>query len=219
MSGPQTIADILDDYIVANAIQEPEIRKRMRQDSAICSQSNMQISLGQVQLLELLTRALGFQRAINLGRVAGYSSLCIALAMPPEGRLIAGNMSKELMATSQRYWREAGIAHKIDLRPATALEILNDLIQKGECGRFDFVFFDADKALYSDYYERAIALLRPGGLIAINNTFWYGKVTDPSVEDNETCAVRNMNRQVFEDERVYLSMLAIAGGLALVLKK
>ena len=219
MPDAQTIAAVLDDYIVANAVQEPEIQKRMRQDSEICSQSNMRISPGQVQLLELLTRALRFQRAINVGPDTGYSSLCIALAMPPEGRLVAGNMSKELMAAAQRYWREAGIAHKIDLRPATALETFDGLIHKGECGRFDLVCFDADKVLYSDYYERAIALLRPGGLIAISNSLRHGKVTEPSVEDDETCAVRNMNRQVFGDARVRLSLLAVAGGLALVLKK
>lgn len=219
MPGHQTIANILDDYIAANSAQEPEILKRMRQDSASQSLRDLQISLEQAQFLQLLTRALGFRRAINVATGTGYFSLCIALAMPAEGRLIANETSEQLMSAARRYWRQAGVAHKIDLRRATALETFDDLIHMGECGRFDFVYFDADKTLYSDHYERAIALLRPGGLIAINNSLWDGKVTDPSAEDHDTCAIRNMNRQIFEDARVNLAIISTAGGLALVHKK
>jgi len=149
----------------------------------------------------------------------GYSSLVVALALPADGRLIACDVNEEYTAVARRYWREAGVDHKIDLRLAPALETLDELLADAEAGRFDFAFIDADKERYAEYYERCLALLRPGGLIVIDNVLWSGEVADPAVTSPVVLAIRELNQKLHHDERIDLSLLPIADGVALVRKR
>jgi predicted O-methyltransferase YrrM len=213
------IDEPLHDYLIAHSLREPDVLARLRGENRQHPLQDMPISPEQGQFLQLLTRAMGFRRTIEIGVFTGYSSLSVALAMPPEGRVIACDVSDEWTSTAKRYWRDAGIAHKIDLRLGPALETLNGLIRTGESGKFDFVFIDADKLNYLNYYERALALVRPGGMIGIDNTLWYGKVADAEQQDSDTNAIRALNKRIHEDCRVYLSMIPMSDGFTLVLKK
>jgi predicted O-methyltransferase YrrM len=139
--------------------------------------------------------------------------------LPDDGQVIACDINKDWTAVGQRYWREAGVEDKIDLRLGPGLVTLDDLIANGQAGQFDFVFIDADKTNYASYYERALVLLRPGGLIGVDNVLWYGRVLDASVDDPDTRAIREFNRQLKDDDRVWLSMLAVRDGLTLACKK
>jgi caffeoyl-CoA O-methyltransferase len=213
------IDEPIHDYLIAHSLREPDVLLRLREENRHHPLQDMPISPEQGQFLQLLTRAMGFRRTIEIGVFTGYSSLSVALAMPPEGRVIACDVSDEWTSTARRYWRDAGVAHKIDLRLGPALETLNGLIRTGESGKFDFVFIDADKPNYLNYYERALALVRPGGMIGIDNTLWYGKVADAGQQDSDTNAIRALNERVHEDRRVYLSMIPMSDGLTLLLKK
>ena len=179
----------------------------------------MQIAPEQGQFMSMLVRLLGARRAIEIGVFTGYSSLCIAAALPADGELIACDVNEDWTAMAQRYWREAGLAHKISLRLAPALETLDALLRAGEEGNFDFVFIDADKVNYPHYYERALALLKPGGLIAVDNVLWGGSVADPGADDDNTRAIRAFNRGLHQDPRVELSLVPIGDGLSLARKK
>lgn len=219
MLKPLVMTEPLHQYLIANSVHEPDVLARLRKENLDHPLPDMPISPEQGQLLQLLTRAMGFRRTIEIGVFTGYSALSVALAMPPNGRVIACDVNDEWASTAKRYWRDAGIAHKIDLRLGPALNTLNELIRAGESDRFDFVFIDADKPNYLNYYERAVALVRPGGLIGIDNTLWYGKVVDESQQDADTNAIRALNRRVYEDERVHLAMIPISDGFTLALKK
>jgi predicted O-methyltransferase YrrM len=179
----------------------------------------MQIAPEQGQLMAVLARMIGARRAIEVGVFTGYSSLVVALALPPDGKLLACDVSEEYTVVAQRYWREAGVDHKIDLRLAPALDTLDGLLAGGEAGRFDFAFIDADKERYTDYYERCLALLRPGGLILIDNVLWSGEVADPAVTSPAVVAIRELNRKLHHDDRIDLSLLPIADGLTLARKR
>jgi predicted O-methyltransferase YrrM len=179
----------------------------------------MQIAPEQGQFMALLVRLLGATRGIEVGVFTGYSSLAVALAMPPAGRLIACDISEEYTAIARRYWAAAGVAGKIELRLAPALETLDALLAEGAAGRFDFGFIDADKGGYADYYERLLALLRPGGLVAVDNTLWGGDVADPANQDPDTLAIREFNEKLRTDERVDVSLVPIGDGLTLARKR
>jgi len=179
----------------------------------------MQISPEQGQLMALLVQMTNVRKALEVGVFTGYSALAVALALPPEGQLVACDVSEEYTAIAQKFWQQAEVDTKIDLRLAPATETLQQLIESGQAGTFDFAFIDADKSNYDTYYEQALALLRPGGLVAIDNVLWYGRVADPDVTDNRTQRIRALNQKLHHDERVDLSLLPIGDGLTLARKR
>jgi caffeoyl-CoA O-methyltransferase len=180
--------------------------------------ARMQITPEQGQFMQMLVLLLGAIKTLEVGVFTGYSSLAVALAMPDHGRVIACDIDEEWTGIAQKYWKEAGVAQKIDLRIAPALKTLDTLLAEGEQATFDFAFIDADKANYDKYYERALKLLRSGGLIAVDNVLWHGRVVDPSVNDEDTMAIRKLNEKLYADDRVDLSMLPIGDGLTLARK-
>jgi predicted O-methyltransferase YrrM len=218
-TGDLTINNDLLDYMGRVTIREPDVLRRLREETSRYPLSDMQISAEQGQLMALLMHLMSARRTLEIGVFTGYSSLAVALALPDDGRIIACDINEEWTSLGRRYWREAGVEGKIDLRLGPALKTLDDLIAQGQGGRFDFAFIDADKGNYANYYERVLVLLRPGGLIAVDNVLWEGKVVDPSVNDDDTRAIRAFNESLHHDERVWLSMLPIRDGLTLACKK
>ena len=214
-----TLPDALYDYVLSVSLREEPILQRLRKETATDSMSVMQIAPEQGQFMALLVQLMGARKALEIGVYTGYSALCVASALPADGRLVACDISEPWTAVAQRYWREADVIGKIDLRLAPALETLDQLIQAGETGTFDFAFIDADKENYLAYYERVLELLRPGGLIAIDNTLWSGSVIDPSCQDANTRAIRAFNKALHKDTRVYISLVPIADGLTFALKR
>jgi len=209
----------LYDYLLANSLREPEILRRLREESPWQGSTGMQISPDQGQLMALLVQLLGARRCIEVGTFTGYSALCVALALPADGRLIACDINAETTTIARRFWEEAGVAERIELRLAPALETLDSLIAEGAENTYDFVFIDADKPNYEAYYERALTLLRPGGLMAVDNVLWHGSVIDSSRRDPDTEAIRAFNRKVAADQRVSCSMLPVGDGMTLALKR
>jgi predicted O-methyltransferase YrrM len=215
------VDDRLYDYILAASSREPELLARLREETRerFAERFGMQISPEQGQFMALLVQLMGARKTLEVGVFTGYSSLSVALALPEDGRIVACDVSEEWTSIARRYWEEAGVAHKIDLRLAPAIETLDALLAAGEAGTFDFAFIDADKGNYAAYYERALELLRPGGLVTIDNVLWSGRVADPSVDDADTAAIRELNEQLHRDERVALSLLPVGDGLTLALKR
>ncbi len=208
------LPDDLYAYLLDCSVRETDVARRLREETQELEQSNMQIGPEQAQFMTLLVELLGVQHALEVGTFTGYSALAVASALPENGRLVACDVSEEWTAIGRRYWAEAGVAHKIDLRLAPAIETLDALlVEEGE-DRFDFAFLDADKQGY-DYYERALRLVRPGGLIVIDNTLWEGKVVDPLVTDPDTEAIRHLNKKLSDDDRISLSLVPIGDGLSL----
>lgn len=206
-------------YLLSVSLRESDILRRLREETANHPFSMMQIAPEQGQFMALLVQLLGAKKTLEIGVFTGYSSLCVALALPPEGKVIACDISEEYTSTARRYWKEAGVADKIDLRIAPALETLDKLLAEGQAGTYDFAFIDADKENYEGYYERSLQLIRPGGLIAVDNVLWGGRVADPQVQDKSTQAIRDFNQKLHHDERVSLSLVPIADGLTLALKR
>lgn len=220
MSNLQTpITPELAEYVRSVSLREPDLLRRLREETAARRDASMQVSPEQGQFLGMLVRLMGVRKAIEVGVFTGLSSLHVALAMPPEGRLIACDVNTESTAIARRYWQEAGVADKIDLRIAPALETLDALLRAGGEGRYDFAFVDADKESYGRYYERVLKLLRPGGLAVFDNVLWDGKVIDASVRDADTLAIREFNARLHLDDRVWLSLVTIGDGLALASKR
>ena len=213
-----SVSNNLYAYLLENSLCEPEILRRLREENASHPKAEFQIAPEQGQFMRLLVQVLGVRRAIEVGVFTGYSALSVALAMPPGGRLVACDVSEEFTNIAKRYWEEAGVALKIDLRLGPALETLDSLIRAGQAGSYDFVFIDADKVNYLAYYERALSLVRSGGLVAIDNTLWYGYVADDAKNDSDTISIRALNRRILEDNRVLASLLPLADGLTLALK-
>jgi predicted O-methyltransferase YrrM len=206
-------------YVVRHGVREPEILKRLRDETALLPQHNMQIAPEQGALLALLVELVGAKRCIEIGTFTGYSSLVVALAMPPDGTIVCCDVSEEWTAVARRYWAEAGVADRVDLRLAPALETMDKLLAGGAEGTFDFAFIDARKSEYPDYHERVVRLLRSGGLAAYDNVFWDGDVIDESKQDAETLGVRRLNERLAADERVTISMLPVADGVTLARKR
>jgi len=211
--------DRLGDYLLSVGVREPEAARALREETAGRPESNMQIAPEQGQFLDFLIRALSVRRAIEVGVYTGYSALITALALPADGELIACDINPEWTAIGQRYWRQAGVSDRIRLHLRPALDTLNALIGAGESGRFDFAFIDADKEGYPDYFEACLKLMRPGGVIAVDNTLWSGHVADPAVQDADTAALRAFNAALRADSRVDLCLLPIADGLTLLRKR
>ncbi|KAF3885995.1 MULTISPECIES: class I SAM-dependent methyltransferase [Nostocales] len=207
----------LYEYLLSVSVQEPEILTQLRQETAQHPMSQMQIAPEQGQFLALLVQLMNAKKTLDIGVFTGYSSLVVALALPPEGKVVACDVSEEYTAIARRYWQQAGVANKIELHIAPAIETLDRLRAQGET--FDFAFIDADKSNYDNYYEQALQLVRPGGLIAIDNVLWSGRVADPQVQDNRTNYMRTFNEKLYRDSRVTISLVPIADGLTLALKK
>jgi caffeoyl-CoA O-methyltransferase len=214
-----SITEDLYEYILAVSLREPDIQRRLREETAQLPLSIMQISPDQGQFISLLVKLINAKHAIEIGVFTGYSALSIALAMPPDGRLIACDINSETTATAQRYWQEASVADQIDLRIAPALDTLNALIAEGREDTFDFVFIDADKINYSAYFEHSLRLCRSGGLIAVDNVLWFGSVIDEDKQDEDTVAIRDFNRKLSCDERIDTSLVPIGDGLMLARKR
>ena len=206
-------------YLVRNGVREPDILKRLRDETALLPQHNMQIAPEQGALLALLVELVGAKRCIEIGTFTGYSSTVVALAMPPDGTIVCCDVSEEWTAVARRYWAEAGVADRVDLRLAPAIETLDKLLASGAEGTFDFAFIDARKSEYPDYHERIVRLLRSGGLAAYDNVLWGGSVIDESKQDDETLGVRRLNERLAADQRVTISMLPVADGVTLARKR
>jgi caffeoyl-CoA O-methyltransferase len=213
-----SLSNALHAYLVEHSVREPEILQRLRAETANDSMSMMQISPEQGQFMQLLVKLMGATNCVEVGVFTGYSSLAVALALPANGRIVACDVSEKWTAVARKYWIEAGVAAKIDLRIAPALSTLDGLLTSGRAGTFDFAFIDADKINYLHYYERALTLVRSGGLIAIDNTLWGGQVIDKKAKSDDTVAIRQLNDQLRSDLRVHLSLLPIGDGLTLALK-
>jgi caffeoyl-CoA O-methyltransferase len=213
-----TLSDDLYAYLFEHSVREPDILRRLREETARDSMARMQIAPEQGQLMQLLVRLMGARRYLEVGVFTGYSSLAVALALPAEGRIVACDVSDTWTKVARRYWAEAGVAEKMDLRLAPALQTLDGLIAGGAAGSFDFAFIDADKTSYRAYYERALTLIRVGGLIAVDNTLWGGQVADPKACDADTQAIRDFNRHLRDDRPVHLCLVPIGDGLSLALK-
>jgi predicted O-methyltransferase YrrM len=206
-------------YLVKTSVRETDVARRLREETQQLPMAQMQIGPDQGQFLQLLVQLIQAKKTLEVGVFTGYSSLWVAAALPDEGKIVACDVSEEYTAVARRYWKEAGVDHKIDLRLRPALETLDELLAQGGASTFDFAFIDADKSNYDNYYERALQLIRTGGLIAVDNTIWSGRVADPNESDTDTVAIRKLNEKLYRDERVALSMLTVGDGLTLAMKK
>ena len=216
----------LGEYIRAS-LRESDVLKRLREETDNDPYSIMQIPPEQGQFMLFLVKALGAKKALEIGTYTGYSALCVALALPDDGRLVACDINEDWINIGRKYWKEAGVENKIDFRFGKATRTLDKLIQQGEAGSFDFIFIDADKKSYDQYYEKSLSLLRPGGVIAIDNVLLFGAVADSNVldadlrtkiTDEDIKVMRKLNMKVRDDPRVDATMLPFADGLTLVRK-
>jgi predicted O-methyltransferase YrrM len=214
-----TLTDSLYEYLLDVSLREPPLLLALREETAAMPNRSMQISPEQGQLMALLVRLLGARRCIEVGVFTGYSSLAVALALPDDGSILACDVSEDYTSVARRYWSQAGVAQKIRLVLGPALETLDRRLEAGEAGSYDFAFIDADKTNYLGYYERCLRLLRPGGLMAIDNTLWSGRVADKENAQPDTVALRHFNVVLHEDERVDLSLVPIGDGLTLARKR
>jgi predicted O-methyltransferase YrrM len=208
----------LYEYILSVSLREPEVLARLRAETLQQPMSMMLSAPEQGQFLALLAQLIGARKCLEVGVYTGYSTLWVALALPRDGSVLACDVSEKWTAIARRYWEEAGVAERIDLQLAPALETLDRLLAADQAGSFDFAFIDADKENYPYYYERTLQLLRPGGLMVIDNTLWSGAVADTGRQDPETCAIRALNDLVHADDRVQMSLLPVADGLTLARK-
>jgi predicted O-methyltransferase YrrM len=213
------ITSALYDYIQRTGVRESPTAAALRIETAKLPMAGMQISPEQAAFMQLIIKLLGVRRALEVGTFTGYSALAVAEALPADGRLIACDVSAEWTAIGKRHWVAAGVADKIDLRLAPAVETLDQLVGAGHGGTFDFAFIDADKSNYDAYYERALTLLRKGGLIGVDNTLWNGAVVDDQRQDADTRAIRVLNEKIHADARVDMVLLPIGDGLTLARKR
>ncbi len=204
------VDDRLGDYL-ANTFNEPALLKQLREETGKMPECGMQIGPDQGVLMSILVKLLNVKSYLEVGVFTGYSSTSVALAMPDDGRIVACDVSDEFTQMARRYWKEAGVDHKVDLRIAPALDTLDALIKEGR--QFDLCFIDADKPNYPGYYERAFKLVRPNGLILIDNVLWSGKVADPAVDDESTTIIRELNHTVANDLRVESMILTVGDGI------
>jgi len=218
MSRMIQFTDTLRDYVEQVGAREHPVLRRCREETAELPNANMQIAPEQGAFLALLTKLVGARRALEIGTFTGYSSLSVALALPDDGHLLALDVSRDYTDRARRYWKEAGMDKRIELRLGPALESLDRMISAGE-GPFDMAFIDADKSNYDGYYERVLRLIRPGGVIALDNMLWSGAVADPAMNDPDTCALRSLNAKIQADERVDMALATIADGVMLARKR
>lgn len=213
------LSPALYDYLLAVSLREPELLSELRRETAALPNAGMQISPEQGQFMRLLVELTGARRALEVGVFTGYSSLCVALALPADGELVACDVSPTYTDIARKYWQRAGVEQRVSLRIAPAVTTLDGLLESGQKESFDFAFIDADKENYSKYYEQALALLKPGGLLTIDNVLWSGNVADLSDTSPSTEAIRRLNATVKNDQRVTISLLPVGDGLFLVRKR
>lgn len=214
-----SLTDSLYAYLLEFSLREPPLLARLRAETGELPLATMQIAPEQGQFMALLVELIGARRTLEIGTFTGYSALCVALALPDEGRVVTCDVSEQHTRIARRYWAEAGVADKIDLRLAPALSTLDSLLGEGQAEGFDFAFIDADKENYDGYYERSLQLVRRGGLIVVDNVLWSGAVIDPDKQDKDTRAIRDLNAKLRQDQRIGLSLLPLGDGLTLARKR
>jgi predicted O-methyltransferase YrrM len=213
------LTDNLYQYILDHSVREPAVLRELHDETAPMKHAGMQIGADQGQFMGLLAKLVGAKRCIEIGVFTGYSSISVALALPPDGRILACDVSEEWTSVARKYWKKAGVDSKIELRLGPAVETLDGLLAKGEAGKFDFVFIDADKGNYLNYYERCLKLVRAGGVMLFDNTLWSGEVANPENQKEDTVALRALNDALHHDERVDVALLAIGDGVTLARKR
>jgi predicted O-methyltransferase YrrM len=213
------LSDELQAYVDRRGAREHPVQAELRAATAGMKHALMQIGPDQGAFMAMLVKLVGARRTLEIGVFTGYSALAVALALPADGRVVACDVSEEWTAVARRHWEKAGVAGKIDLRLAPALETLDRLVANGEAGRYDFAFIDADKTNYAAYYERCLTLLRAGGLVAVDNTLWSGAVLDEADRSADTVAIRAFNDALARDERVDVALLTVGDGLTLARKR
>lgn len=214
-----TMTDELYRYLLEHSLRDHPVLRELREETSTLPMARMQVAPEQGQFLALLARLTGARRCLEIGVFTGYSSAAVAMALPDDGTILALDVNEEWTAIARRYWKKAGVDKKIDLRIGKAIGTLDTLISLRESGRYDFAFIDADKASYLDYYERCLELVRRGGLIAVDNTLWSGRVADPGNDEADTVALRAFNEALHGDERIDLSLLPVGDGLTLARKR
>jgi predicted O-methyltransferase YrrM len=213
------LPDDVYDYVLAHGVREPAILARLREETAAHPLAQMQIEPLQGAIFRLLVELLDVRSYVEVGTFTGYSSLAVALAMPADGRLVCCDVSEEYTNVARRYWAEAGVADRVDLRIGPGVDTLDSLLAEGHENTFDLAFIDADKKSYPDYYERCLRLVRPGGLVALDNVLWGGEIADMTKQDRDTLALRAVNELVRDDERVTEVLLPVADGMTLARKR
>ncbi len=213
------LSDPLYDYLLANSLRESPVLAQLRRETAELPGARMQITPHEGQFLALLCQLIGARRVLEIGTFTGYSSLVMAEALPANGELITCDQQADTAQIAQRYWQQAGLAHKIKFILGDALSTLNELIANPQQPLFDFIFIDADKNNYSNYYELSLQLVRHGGIIAIDNVLWGGAVADTTDRSPQTASIRLLNSQLHQDQRISLSMLPVGDGLTLAMKR
>ena len=206
-------------YLRSVSVREPDVLRRLREETASYPNAGMQISPEQGNFMAFLVRAIHARRCLEIGVFTGYSSTAVALALPEDGQLVACDRNQEWTSVACRYWREAKVDSKVTLRLGPALRSLDALLEEGQSSSFDFAFIDADKSNYQNYYERVLMLLRPGGIVAVDNVLWKGRVIDEPDQEIDTIAVREFNQALAHDERIFLSMLPMRDGLTLAMRR
>jgi predicted O-methyltransferase YrrM len=217
--GRSLVPDAVERYLAVEISRETALQRRLREETSHLPDAGMQIGADQAALLAMLVRSIGARRAIEIGTFTGYSALAVAAALPVGGKLVCCDVSEEWTGIARRYWQEAGVADRIELKLAPATETLAALIRDGGAGTFDFAFIDADKTNYDAYYESCLTLLRAGGLIALDNMLWSGRVADPQVHDADTDALRALNAKIRDDARVDACLLTVGDGVMLAQKR
>ena len=212
------IEESIYSYLLENSLRELPVLKKLREETQKMPLGRMQISPDQGQLMSMLVQLIVPNKIIEVGTFTGYSSLVMALALPENGKIVACDISEKYTSKARLFWKEAGVADKIELRLGNASESLEKMLNEGLSGTFDMAFIDADKENYKIYYEKCLELLRPGGLIMIDNVLWYGRPADPNSSDADTVAIREFNKFVYKDSRVDISLLSIGDGLTLARK-
>ncbi len=213
------IPENLGHYIDNTWIREHEALAELREETSKLENAGMQIAPDQGQFMGFLVKAMGVKRILEVGVFTGYSSTAMALALPDDGQIVACDISEEFTNMARRYWDKAGVAGKIELKLGPATETLDAMLTDGQAGSFDFAFIDADKINYMAYYERVLSLLRKGGMVAIDNVLWSGKVADLSVLDEDTAALRQLNEHLHKDDRIDLCLVTIGDGVTLARKR
>lgn len=207
------------DYLLSVSLRENDIQKKLRDFTDKMEWGIMQISPDQGQFMAFLLKLINAEKIIEVGTFTGYSALSMALALPDHGRLIACDINEQWTAIAKDFWQQAGVAHKIELRLAPAKDTLSALLASHQAESFDFAFIDADKQHYQDYFELCLRLIKPGGMIAVDNVLWGGSVADDNDQQADTLAIRDLNQQLYQDDRVDISLIPIGDGLTLARKK
>ena len=219
MSKTSYIDENLYEYVLSTSLRESQVLTRLRAETQEMPMGCMQVSADQGQFMALLVKLIGAAKIVEIGTFTGYSSTVMALALPHNGRVIACDVNEEYTDVARRYWQEAGVDDRIELRVGPAADTLGQMLEAGEAGTCDMVFIDADKVNYGTYYEQGLQLLRTGGLVLVDNALWQGRTADSEETDEDTVAIRQLNAAIHQDERVDLSLLSVGDGLMLARKR